>query len=113
MCNACLLGFLYETDKMCQDKTCSESFPVSLMFVFNLIKINWTKSEVNCLPANGTAGQRHTDVDGFAVTDGQGFGDGHGVITGIRVRVGHCLVTGHTVGDGHGVGLGHVQEVVG
>lgn len=77
------------------------------MFVFNLIKINWTKSEVNCLPANGIVGQRHTDVDGFAVTDGQGFGDGHGV------RVGHGLVTRHTVGIRHKVGLGHVQVVVG
>lgn len=62
--------------------------------------------------ANGIAGQRHTDVDGFAVTAGQGFGDGHGVITGYRVTVGH-LVTGHTVGDGHEMGLGHVQVVVG
>lgn len=84
------------------------------MFVFNLIKINWTKSEVNCLPANGIVGQRHTDVDGFAVTDGQGFGDGHGVRVGHDfVRVGHGLVTRHTVGIRHGVELGHVQVVVG
>lgn len=83
-----------------------------LNLIIYLIKINWTNFKLNCLPANGIAGQRHTDVDGFAVTAGQGFGDGHGVITGYRVTVGH-LVTGHTVGDGHGMGLGHVQVVVG
>lgn len=94
------------------DKHVFKSFSIFLYFLIYLVKINWTKFKINCLPANVIAGQRHTDVDGFAVTAGQGFCDGHGVTTGYRVTVGH-LVTGHSVGDGHGMGLGHVQVVVG
>lgn len=94
------------------DKHVFKYFSIFLYFFIYLIKINWRNFKLNCLPANGIAGQRHTDVDGFAVTAGHGFGDGHGVITGYLVTVGH-LVTGHTVGDEHGMGLGHVQVVVG